>query len=125
MWGWVELKYADGLTFVLDSREWGEPYSRKKEQVVSLNDLSPSDRKKVEAMPDPTPLLSFAEAVKTRGKPGGHAEAAHRCAAMLHLANIAIRVRRKIKYDPVKEEIIGDLEANRFVNPPTRAPWHL
>ena len=80
---------------------------------------------KVEAMPDPTPLLSFAEAVKTRGKPGGHAEAAHRCAAMLHLANITIRVRRKIKYDPVKEEIIGDLEANRFVNPPTRAPWHL
>jgi len=53
------------------------------------------------------------------------AEAAHRCAAMLHLANITIRVRRKIKYDPVKEEIIGDLEANRFVNPPTRAPWHL
>jgi hypothetical protein len=44
---------------------------------------------------------------------------------MLHLANIAIRVRRKIKYDPVKEEIIGDPEANRFVNPPTRAPWHL
>jgi len=125
MWGWVELKYADGLTFVMDSREWGEPYSRKKERVVSLNDLSPSDRKKVEAMPDPTPLLSFAEAVKTRGKPGGHAEAAHRCAAMLHLANITIRVRRKIKYDPVKEEIIGDLEANRFVNPPTRAPWHL
>ena len=52
-------------------------------------------------------------------------QAAHRCAAMLHLANITIRVRRKIKYDPVKEEIIGDLEANRFVNPPTRAPWHL
>jgi hypothetical protein len=109
----------------MDSREWGERYTRKKERAVSLNDLSPADRKKVEAMPDPAKLLSFAEAVKTRGLAGGNAEAAHRCATMLHLANIAIRVRRKIKYDPIKEEIIGDPEANRFVNPPTRAPWHL
>ena len=125
MWGWVELKYADGLTLVMDSREWGESYSRNKERGVSFNDLSPDDRKKVETLPDPMPLLSFADAVKTRGQAGGHAEAAHRCAAMLHLANIAIRIGRKIKYDPVKEKIIGDPEANRLVNPPTRAPWHL
>jgi len=25
----------------------------------------------------------------------------------------------------VKEEIAGDEQANRFVNPPMRAPWHL
>ena len=28
-------------------------------------------------------------------------------------------------YDPVKEEILGDEEANRLVNQPMRAPWHL
>jgi hypothetical protein len=43
----------------------------------------------------------------------------------LHLANIAIRVGRKIQYDPVKEEIISDEQANRLVNQPMRAPWHL
>ena len=32
-----------------------------------------------------------------------------------HLANIAIRVGRKIRFDPVKEEIVGDEEANRLV----------
>ena len=125
MWGWVELTYADGLTFAMDSREWGERYTRKKERGVNLHDLSPVDRKKVEAMPDPPKLLSFAKAVKTRGQAGGHVEAAHRCSTMLHLANIAIRVRRKLRYDPVKEQIIGDPEANRFVNPPTRAPWFM
>jgi len=125
MWGWVELTYADGLTFAMDSREWGERYTGKKERGVNLTDLSPVDRKKVEAMPDPPKLLSFAKAVKTRGQAGGHAEAAHRCSTMLHLANIAIRVRRKLRYDPVKEQIIGDPEANRFVNPPTRAPWFM
>lgn len=126
MWGWVELKYADGLTFVMDSGEWGKPYDRQEaKENVSLSDLSEEDRKKVEAMPDPEPMLRFLDAVKTRKKPGGHAEAAHRCATILHLANIAIRVGRKIRYDPVKEEIIGDDEANRLVNQPMRAPWHL
>ena len=125
MWGWVELKYADGLTLVFDSGEWGQPYNRKEPRGVSLNDLNEEDRKKIEAMPDPEPLISFAEAVKTRNRPGGHAEAAHRCVTLLHLANIAIRTGRKISYDPVKEEIIGDQEANRLVNQPMRAPWHL
>ena len=58
-------------------------------------------------------------------QPGGHAEAAHRCATLLHLANIAIRTGRKIRYDPVKEEVVGDEEANRLVNQPMRAPWHV
>ncbi|MFW6161923.1 MAG: hypothetical protein ACODAJ_04090 [Planctomycetota bacterium] len=51
--------------------------------------------------------------------PGPHAVTA------LHLANIAIRMGRRIRYDPVKEQIIGDDEANRLVNQPMRAPWHL
>jgi predicted dehydrogenase len=125
MWGWVELRYADGLTFVLDSGEWGKPYDRKEARNVSLKDLSDDDQKKVQAAPDPAPLLTFADAVKTRKQPGGNAEAAHRAATVLHLANIAIRVGRKIRFDPVKEEIIGDEEANRLVRPPMRAPWRL
>ena len=43
----------------------------------------------------------------------------------MHLANIAIRTGRTIKFDPVKELVIGDEEANRLVNQPMRAPWHL
>jgi predicted dehydrogenase len=125
MWGWVELVYADGFTIVMESTEWGEPYSRKKERDVSLSDLSADDQKKLQAMPDPEPFPAFPEAVKTREKTGGHAEAAHRAAAIMHLANIAIRMGRKIKYDPVKEEIVGDAEANRLVRQPMRAPWCL
>ena len=63
--------------------------------------------------------------MRTRKQAGGHAEASHRAATILHLANISIRVGRKIHYDPVKEQIIGDDEANRLVNQPMRAPWHL
>jgi len=125
MWAWVELKYADGFTLVFDSREWGKTYDRKKDHRVSLDDLPEADRKKIEAMPAPAPLIEFGEAVKTRQQPGGHAEAAHRCATLMHLANLAIRVGRKIRFDPVREQIIGDEQANRLVNQPMRAPWHL
>jgi len=125
MWGWVELKYADGMTFVFDSREWGEPYSRKQAREVLLSDLSEEDQKKIKEMPDPEPLVSFAEAVKTRKRAGGNADAANRSATLMHLANIAIRTGRKLRYDSVNERIIGDEEANRLVNPPMRAPWHL
>ena len=43
----------------------------------------------------------------------------------MHLTNIAIRTGRKLRYDPVKEQIVGDEEANRLVYQPMRAPWHL
>jgi len=76
-------------------------------------------------MPDPEPLLTFAEAVHKRKPAGGNAEAAYRTVAILHLTNIAIRTGRKIRFDPVKEEIIGDPEAQRLVSQPMRAPWHL
>jgi predicted dehydrogenase len=125
MWGWVELKYADGFTIVMESTEWGPAYDRKPGSDVSLADLSEEDQKKIQAMPDPEPLLTFGEAVKARKKAGGHAEAAHRAATILHLANLAIRTGRKIKYDSVKEQVIGDEEANRLVSPPMRAPWRV
>ncbi|MEX2142293.1 MAG: Gfo/Idh/MocA family oxidoreductase [Pirellulales bacterium] len=125
MWGWVEMRYADGMILVLDSGEWGEPYNRKTERRLSVADLSEADREKVKAMDKPEPLMTFAEAVKSRQQAGGSAEAAHRAATLLHLANIAIRTGRKIQYDPVKEQVVGDEEANRLVNQTMRAPWHL
>ncbi len=124
MWAWSKLKYADGFTLVLESGEWG-PNTGMKSKGVDLDDLSKEDRAKLEKMPDPEPLLSFGEAVKTRAKAGGNAEAAHRTACLMHLTNISIRTGRKLKYDPVKERFIGDEEANRLAYQPMRAPWRL
>jgi len=39
------------------------------------------------------------------------------------LANTAILVGRKIRWDPDREEIIGDDEAARLLDKPYRAPW--
>jgi len=125
LWAWAELTYADGFTIVLDGNEWGPRYDRKPPRRLELSDLDKESRKKVEAMPDPEPPRSFVEAVKTRREAGGHVEAAHRAVTLAHLANISIRLGRKIRYDPVKEEIVGDEAANRLVYQPMREPWHL
>jgi myo-inositol 2-dehydrogenase / D-chiro-inositol 1-dehydrogenase len=129
LWGWCELKYADGFTLVLDSGEWGDRYDRLPERNTSEADLlrmlSDEDRKKLDELPAPAPLLRFTEAVKTRQPAGGNAEAARRVGMIYHLANVAFRTGRKLQFDPVKEEIVGDDQANRLVNQPTRAPWRI
>jgi hypothetical protein len=125
MWGWVKMTYADGLTLILESGEWGKPYDSVKSHRMDQNELDEDIQAKIKALPDPKPLLSFGQAVKTRQQAGGHPEAAHRCATLLHLANIAIRTGRPIHYDPAAERIVEDEYANRLVNPPMRAPWHV
>lgn len=125
MWGWVELRYADGFTLVLDSGEWGERWNKKPSRGIKVEDLPEEAREKLKTIPDPEPLLTFGQAVRTRKLSGGSAEAAHRTVSVIHLANIAIRVGRPIRFDPVKETIIADDEAQRLAHQPMRAPWHL
>jgi hypothetical protein len=80
---------------------------------------------KLREFPDPPRMLGWEEALRKRQPTGGNAEVSHRVATILHLGNLAIRLGRKLQWDPITEEFIGDEEANRFVNVPMRAPWHL
>ena len=65
----------------------------------------------------------FLHCVKTREKPFRDVEIAHRACTVCHLGNIAYWLKRPLKYDPVKEEITGDAEANRWLDRPKREPW--
>ncbi|SUS06564.1 conserved hypothetical protein [uncultured Defluviicoccus sp.] len=71
-----------------------------------------------------TEKRDFLDCVKTRGPTMCDAECGHRVSTLVFLAQAAIRCGRKLRWDPVKEEIIGDDEARRFLQPkPARAPW--
>ena len=67
----------------------------------------------------------FVHCVRTREKPFRDIELAHRTATLCHLGNIAYWLKRPIKWDPVKEEIIGDSEAARWMDRPKREPHNL
>lgn len=128
LWGWCELKYADGFTLVLESGEWGEKRGLAAQHTSEsdlLKMLSDDDRKKLDTLPDPVREPFFPEAIKTRQPTASHAERSHRVAMIYHLANVAFRCGRPLKFDPASEQIVGDEEANRLVNQPMRAPWRL
>lgn len=55
---------------------------------------------------------NFFECIKTREQPISDVYTHHRSMTTCHLANIAIRLDRKIQWDATKQEIVGDDEAN-------------
>lgn len=66
---------------------------------------------------------NFLDSVKSRQEPIEPVEVGHRTASLCHLGNIAMILKRKLKWDPAKEEIVGDDEAARMLARPLRAPW--
>lgn len=67
---------------------------------------------------------NFLDSMRSRKAPFATAEWAHRTASVCHLNNIAMRLGRKLKWDPVKERF-EDEEANKLLTPVMRAPWKL
>jgi len=67
----------------------------------------------------------FVHSVRTRQRPFRDIEIAHRACTTCHLGNIAYWLNRPLKWDPAKEEIIGDAEASRWLDRPRREPWQI
>lgn len=70
-------------------------------------------------------VRDFIDCIKTRGQTKGNAEAAKNAHIACHAANIAILLNRPMKYDTVKNEFIGDEEANRLRSEALREPWRI
>ena len=67
----------------------------------------------------------FFNCVRTRQRPIADVEVGHRSATVGHLCGIARQLRRPLKWDPAKEEIVGDPVASRLLDRPRRAPYAL
>lgn len=76
--------------------------------------------------PTPWPtdhLRNWLDCIKTREEPICSVETGHRSASVCHLANIGYKLRRKLTWDPAKEEFPGDAEANALTTRKPRAGW--
>jgi predicted dehydrogenase len=67
----------------------------------------------------------FLKCVRGRKDPYFPVEIGHRVATLCHMANIAIKLGRKLKWDPKGEKFMGDVEANAMCSRKMRAPWKL
>ena len=129
-WRRIRLAYADGCEIIMDGENKdtraafiegpaGKLYKGFRSDIPGL-------WKKTISLPDPEPQLTdFSRAVKTRQKFALNEENAHRSCTLVNLAKIAVRLGKPLRFDPVAQRFTGDEEANRLINDPMRAPWHL
>ena len=68
---------------------------------------------------------NFIECVQGRQTPASNIDDAVRSDIISHITDIAVRTGRRITWDPLKEEVIGDPQASRMLSRMMRAPWNL
>ena len=68
---------------------------------------------------------NFLDCVKTRAQPIAPAEVAHRSTTTCHVANICLRLGRKLRWNPKVERFVKDTEADRMLARAMRPPWRL
>ncbi len=68
---------------------------------------------------------NWVDCIKSRKLPICDVAIGHRTASVCHLGNIALRSQKEVRWDPQKEQVIGDDEAAQMTDRPYRAPWSL
>jgi len=67
----------------------------------------------------------FLDCIKSRRQTVSNIDIAVRSDTISHLTDICTRLKRKVRWDPDREEILGDADASRMPTRSMREPWHL
>ncbi len=129
-WRRIEMRYEDGCSIILDgeNRDTRAPFLEGPDGKLFRGFESDIDnlRDRIAGLPDPEFQLSdFSEAVRTRRPFALNERNAHRSCTLVNLGKIAVQLGRTLRFDPERQGFVGDEEANRLIDQPMRAPWHL
>jgi len=129
-WRRITYRYADGCEIILDGedRDKDAAYLEGPDGKLFRGFTSdiPGFEQKVARLPEPEPQVTdFHEAVRTRQPFALNERNGHRSCTIVNLGVIALQLRRSLRFDPVTQQFIGDPEADRLIDQPMRAPWHL
>ena len=116
----VRFEGTDGWVFVLERHLGGDVDAEPKSLLK--RPLAPSD---IHLPVSNHHQQNFLDCIKTRGRTVAPIDIAVRSDTLCQLSDIAMRLGRKLRWDPDKEEFPGDAAANRMLTRPMRAPWHL
>jgi hypothetical protein len=68
-------------------------------------------------------MQNFLDCVRSRERTVANPEVMHHSMTTVHAANICMWLKRSLKFDPAKEEFVGDEEANRLRARAQREPY--
>ncbi|HRC90014.1 MAG TPA: Gfo/Idh/MocA family oxidoreductase [Bacteroidales bacterium] len=131
-YGEVELRgtkgtlYADENGYRITSARPGQFQTWKKQIEDEIYDL------KNESLPDGSSrdstaalVNNFIDCIKTRQTPLCTLEEGHRSTCFAHIANIALKVKSRLEWDPVRERFTNSEAANQLLHYDYRKPWKL
>ncbi|MBN1508110.1 MAG: Gfo/Idh/MocA family oxidoreductase [Sedimentisphaerales bacterium] len=137
----ITATYADGVkTIMHDETEPGRgPRGNKyvgADGWVSVDDTgkvtasSPAILRKLNASQQGYEYMEghhrdFLNCVRTRARTIAPPEVAHRSTTTCHVANICLRLGRKLQWDPAAERFVNDPGADRMLARAMRSPWRL
>lgn len=140
----ITMRYANGTLMKLEGErrqheDLGAIFIGEKGTIEILRgDFTAEPKELMDELkkdaPEPTPegphendphFRNFFECIRTRQRPNADVEIGHRSTTVCHLVNICRDLGRKLKWDPDKEQFIGDEEANQMISRPRRKGYEL
>lgn len=132
----VDFEYASGVTMHLKSGKNGVTfYGTEGQLYVNRGEIYTTPKELIRWHTKDLPISmrhtkgghfqNWFACVRSRKPEMLHAgvEIGHRSATLCHLSNIAIELKRPLKWDPVQESFVQDAHANALRNRPTRDEW--
>jgi predicted dehydrogenase len=135
---YVSDKYPNGLRFIGDDG-WiwvtrgrytpGDPAEGQRSRTIDAHDPRilragiKDGELRLHASPRNDHHLDWLEALRNRTQPVAPAEDGHRSCTACLLAHAGMRLKRRLKWDPAREEFVNDAEANAMLTRPQRTPY--
>jgi predicted dehydrogenase len=131
-WGELELRGTKGNLYASERgyrivpatngqfQSWGK-------QIEAEEWLNPNQMLDDGSAADSTSGLirNFLDCVKSRKQPFCTLEEGHRSTSFAHLANISVKVKQRLEWDPVKERFTNSEKANQLLSYEYRKPWSI
>lgn len=129
---WAFVLYGEKGTLKASTMQYDFIPHEKGEQihkdVVYEKEKYPEDLKEPQIELNAAPatrlhMLDFLSAIENNSRPIADIKEGHISTACCILANLSMQVGRPVVYDPVKQQIRNDAEANNLLQRPYRNPW--
>lgn len=130
----AEALYANGVRLLVDSQEPGGVRFEgedgwidvQRDKLVASNPALLREKVGdggVKLYVSNNHMRNFLECIRSRKEPAAPVEVGHRSNSACVLIHIAMRLGRKLRWDPKAERFLGDEEANGWLDYEHRAPW--
>ncbi len=120
--GWIFVARGNAKVTASDpgSNEKAEDVFTASDPKILQSEIGPNE---IHLYKSPEQHLNWLECIRSRKQTVAPAEIAHRSCSACLVAHAAMRLQRKLSWDPDKERFVNDDQANGMLSRPQRAPF--